>query len=159
MNKELKIDEVYLKGNIKLGFGLALSFSLAFIAPIIGEVIRRKSISKFDVFELFSFLILPLMYIGIAKAIYSYRLSKFETDTPNKELKTSVNKYRLLYILAIVLLCFYQAFITIVISPGGPEELKGTFWLWTILYIFLYGILIISAERYLRKAIRAMPKV
>lgn len=158
MNEEIQINETYLKENLRLGFGLFLSFLLAIIAPVIGEIIRRKSISRYDLYELSSIIVMPLIYIGFAKAIYSYRLSKIKNINDNQDLSKATLRYRIFYILSVFLLCLYQVFMALVISPGGPEELQGTFLFWTILYFILYSFLIISAEINLRKANRISNK-
>jgi hypothetical protein len=147
-----------LLGDSRGGFALWLrmgTFLLpAIVPPLIGRAILRLSRRYFDYYELAGVLFIPVLYLVLGAYLYRLRSSFFRDCAAPPDVRRQLTGYKLTYVLALILLCLYEPFITIILSPGGPDQLTGTFWLWSAIFYPPYIGLLLASELYLRKASR-----
>ena len=148
-----------VRADARLGLRVALSLLPAAIAPLIGPAILKASREQFDLYELTSFLFIPILYFVLGAYVCSRRSSFFQHLSARPDVRRPLAAYKLTYMVALLLLCFYQALITLVLSPGGPEQAKGTFWLWTAVFYPPYIALMVTSELYIRRAFRLVRRV
>ncbi len=143
-----------VRADARLGLRVALSLLPAVIAPLVGPALLKISHQHFDYYELTSFLFVPILYLILGAHVCSRRCSFFQDSRGRPDVRRPLGAYKLTYMLAVILLCFYQALITIVLSPGAPDQAKGTFSLCTVIFYPPYMALMVASELYIRRAFR-----
>jgi len=143
-----------VRADARLGLRVALSLLPAVIAPLIGPAILKVSHQHFDYYELTSFVLIPIIYLILGAHVCSRRSSFFRDSRTRPDVRRPLAAYKLTYMLAVILLCFYQALISIVLSPGAPDQAKGTFSLCTVIFYPPYLALMVASELYIRRAFR-----
>jgi len=141
-------------GGIALWLRMGILLLPAILPPLVGRAILRVSRRYFDYYELTSILFIPILYLVLGAYLCSLRSSSFRDCAGQRDVRRRVTGYKITYILALILLCFYEPFITVVLSPGGPDQLRGTFWLWSAIFYPLYIALVLASELYLGQALR-----
>jgi hypothetical protein len=144
----------YLRDDLLLSMRIGLAICLALVAPLIGPALFKMSRFWFDCYEVGSLLILPPVYLAVGAIVYKLRVARLEGSSAPPEFAPVLAKHKFTYYFALWLDSAYQALITLVLSPGGPTELHGTFWECTILFYVPYIILTITSESSLREARR-----
>ena len=148
-----------VRADARLGLRLALSLLLAIVAPLVGPAILMMSQQYFDYYELTSFLLIPILYLILGAHVCSRRSSFFRDSRIRADVRRPLAAYKLTYMVALLLLCFYQALITVVLSPGAPEQAQGTFWLCTAIFYPPYITLVLASELYIRRVFRLARRV
>ncbi len=128
----------------------------AVIAPFIGPYLARNSKQAFDAYEIFSFLILPVLYLAIGHFFGERRLPRIEAAPRSSDYQRYRLGYKITFYTALWLLVFYQISVTIILSPGGPEGAQELFWVWFTVFFLPYLALIGVSEHYVIKARRAL---
>jgi hypothetical protein len=156
-NDGMNHQDGHLVGNLHLGIGLYINMVLALATPTLSEAVRRRSIYVFDMYETGSIIVVPFIIYAIARYVYSSRMALFRIGDHHPRLIDMLQWYKNCYVIATTLLCLYHIVSTIIVSPGSPIADPGlrrdVFMVMTAIYIAMYGVFLIGAEVFLRKAV------
>jgi hypothetical protein len=90
--------------------------------------------------------VVPIVYILAGKVIYDFRVRRFDMNRRQARL------YGLYYGAVVALAALFQAFATVLFSPGGPIELKPYTAVICVVYAALMAVLDFQAWKVLARS-------
>ena len=122
-------------------FALEMLVLSAFSA--VGPILYRRDRSLFDMWEITCLVFIPIFYVLAGFVIYPFRVRHLVRGSKQ------ARRYGRYFGAVVFLMALFQAFATILISPGGPEEWRPHTRSIFAVYALLVAILDFQAWRVL----------
>jgi hypothetical protein len=107
----------------------------------VGPILFRRNHSLFDTWEISCFIFVPILYALAGLVIYDFRVRHIGRKSKR------ARKYGRYFGAVVFLMALFQAFTTVLISPGGPGVSKPVFRIICMGYALLIAILDFQAWR------------
>ena len=119
----------------------ALEMLLLYTFSALGPIIYRRDRSLFDTWEITCFIFVPIFYALAGLVIYDIRARRLGRGSKQ------ARRYGWYFGGVVLLMALFQAFVTILLSPGGPEEARPYVWSICAVYALVIAVLDFQAWR------------